>query len=95
LAPGADADVTIYTTDPNPAVMFELPRCVIHAGRVVCEHGEIREPLVGKTLFVEPDYDVDVEPDISQWFDKNYSIQLRNYPIDDEELDRPERVPCG
>jgi formylmethanofuran dehydrogenase subunit A len=94
LGPGADADVTIYTPDPNPAVMFELPRCVIHAGRVVCEHGEIREPLVGKTLFVEPDYDLDVEPDIAEWFDQNYSIQLRNYPIDAEELDRPQRVPC-
>ncbi|HEY5311001.1 MAG TPA: formylmethanofuran dehydrogenase subunit A [Pirellulales bacterium] len=95
LGPGADADVTIYTPDANPAVMFELPRAVIHAGRVVCEHGEIREPLIGKTLFVEPDYDIGVEPDIAQWFDRNYSIQLKNYPIDDDELDRPQRVPCG
>ena len=94
LGPGADADITIYTPDPNPAVMFELPRCVIHAGRVVCEHGEIREPVIGKTLFVEPDYDVDVEPDIAEWFERYYSIQQCNYPIEDEDLDRPQRVAC-
>jgi formylmethanofuran dehydrogenase subunit A len=61
----------------------------------VCEHGEIREPVIGKTLFVEPDYDVEVEPDIAEWFERYYSIQQRNYPIEDEDLDRPQRVACG
>ena len=50
--------------------MFELPRYVIKAGRVIVEQGEIREDTYGKTLHVAPEYDRDVEPDISRWFDE-------------------------
>ena len=32
LGPGADADITIYTPDPNIETMFELPRYVIKSG---------------------------------------------------------------
>ena len=49
LGPGADADITIYTPDPNQETMFELPRFVIKAGRVLVEQGEIREEFYGKT----------------------------------------------
>ena len=82
LGPGADADITIYTPHENKEVMFEMPRVVIKSGRVVVEQGEIRDPLIGKTLHVEPDYDREVEPDIQEWFEKYYSIQWRNYPVD-------------
>ena len=82
LGPGADADVTIYTPDANQETMFELPRFVIKAGRIIVEQGEIREETFGKTLHVAPDYDRDVEPDIKRWFEDSYSIQWRNYPVD-------------
>jgi formylmethanofuran dehydrogenase subunit A len=62
--------------------MFELARVVIKAGRVIVEQGEIREDTYGKTLHVAPDYDRDVEPDMSRWFEESYSIQWRNYPVD-------------
>lgn len=82
LGPGADADITIYTPHENKETMFELPRLVIKSGRVIVEQGEIRDPLIGKTLHVEPDYDRGVEPDIKEWFEKYYSIRWRNYPVD-------------
>ena len=66
LGAGADADVTIYTPDANQETMFELPRYVIKAGRLLVEQGEIREETYGKTLHVAPDYDRDVEPDIQR-----------------------------
>ena len=72
LGPGADADVTIYTPDPNQETMFELPRFVIKAGRVIVEQGEIREETYGKTLHVAPEYDHDIEPDIQRWFEDSY-----------------------
>lgn len=81
LGVGADADITIYTPHENKETMFELPRLVIKSGRVVVEQGEIRDPLIGKTLHVEPDYDHDVESSIQEWFEKYYSIQWRNYPV--------------
>jgi formylmethanofuran dehydrogenase subunit A len=92
LGPGADADVTIYTPHENKETMFELPRMVIKSGRVMIEDGEIRDPLLGKTLHVAPDYDHDVEADIRAWFEQYYSIQWHNYPVDDSYLHDSELV---
>ncbi|MCH7753455.1 MAG: formylmethanofuran dehydrogenase subunit A [Planctomycetes bacterium] len=92
LGPGADADITIYTPHENKEIMFEMPRLVIKSGRVIVEQGEIRDPLIGKTLHVAPEYDLEVEPDIQAWFEKYYSIQWRNYPVDNSYLHEPEVV---
>src|SRR5262249_14025185 len=78
LGHGADADITIYTPHENKQTMFELPRIVIKSGRIIIENGEIRDPLIGKTLHVAPDYDRDVEPDIQDWFERYYSVNWRN-----------------
>jgi formylmethanofuran dehydrogenase subunit A len=93
LGPGADADVTIYTPHENKETMFEMPRTVIKSGRVMIENGEIRDPLIGKTLHVAPEYDREVESDIQEWFEKYYSIRWRNYPVDDSYLHESELVP--
>jgi formylmethanofuran dehydrogenase subunit A len=93
LGPGADADITIYTPHENKQTMFELPRVVIKSGRVMIENGEIRDPFIGKTLHVAPDYDRDVEADIRDWFEKYYSVGWRNYPVDESYLHDAELVP--
>jgi formylmethanofuran dehydrogenase subunit A len=82
LGPGADADITIYTPHENPETMFELPRFVIKAGEVVVEQGEIRSTPGGQILHVEKEYDRELEPDIQQWFEENYSVSWRNYGVD-------------
>jgi formylmethanofuran dehydrogenase subunit A len=92
LGPGADADITIYTPDANYETMFELPRHVIKAGRLIVEQGDIREDTYGKSLYVAPEYDRGVEPDIEEWFEDSYSIKWRNYPVDDSYLHHPEVV---
>ncbi len=92
LGPGADADITLYTPHENKEIMFEMPRVVIKSGRVIVEQGEIRDPLIGKTLHVAPEYDLEVEPDIQAWFEQYYSIQWRNYPVDGSYLHEPEVV---
>jgi formylmethanofuran dehydrogenase subunit A len=93
LGPGADADISIYTPHENKEIMFETPRMVIKSGRVMIEQGEIREPFIGKTLHVAPEYDRDVESDIQDWFEKYYSIRWRNYPVDESYLHQSELVP--
>ena len=82
LAAGADADVTIYTPHENKEIMFEMPRCVIKAGELIVDQGEIRGTPLGKTLHIAPDYDREAEPDIRQWFESHYSVQYGNYPVD-------------
>lgn len=62
--------------------MFEMPRVIIKSGEVLVEQGEIRKTLSGKTLLVSPNYDIEVEPNIKEWFEKYDSIQRRNYLVD-------------
>jgi formylmethanofuran dehydrogenase subunit A len=95
LGPGADADITIYTPHENKETMFELPRMVIKAGRVIIDQGEMREPVNGNTLHVSPEYDRGVESDIQEWFEKYYSIRWRNYPVDDSYLHGSTLVPTA
>lgn len=92
LGPGADADITIYTPHENKETMFELPRMVIKSGRIIVEQGEIRDPQIGKTLHVEPEYDRDVEKDIESWFEQYYSVRWRNYPVDASYLHKSESI---
>jgi formylmethanofuran dehydrogenase subunit A len=95
LGPGADADITIYTPHENKQTMFELPRYVIKSGEILVEDGEIRDTVIGKTLYVSPEYDADIENDIRTWFENYYSIQFRNYPVEAHYLHEGEPVACG
>jgi formylmethanofuran dehydrogenase subunit A len=94
LAPGADADITVYVPNKNWQLMFEAPRYVIKAGHVLVEDGELREPLDGKSLYVAPDYDRELETVIADWFEKYYSIRYRNYPVTDSYLHDAEQIAC-
>ena len=85
LGPGADADITIYTPDPDFERMFELPRYVLKAGEVLIEQGEVRKSIEGMTLQTAPDFDPGALGSIKEWFDSRYSMQFRNYSIDDDE----------
>ncbi len=91
LGVGADADITIYTPHENKQTMFELPRYVIKDGIVLVEEGDIRNDYLGKTLYVQPEYDLGLEPTIAQWFEDYYSIRFRNYPVTDDYLHGSER----
>lgn len=82
LGIGADADVTIYTPSADKRAMFELPRFVLKAGRVVVEQGEIREEMYGPTLHVATHYDEGALADIQKWFEAHYTIRFANYPVD-------------
>ncbi len=86
LGSGADADITIYTPDQDIERMFELPRFVIKAGKILIEQGEIRRTIEGVTLQTAPDYDDAVIPSIRKWFEASYTVQYRNYIVEDHEV---------
>ena len=95
LGVGADADVTIYTPGPDIKAMFEMPRCVIKAGQVLVERGELRASPFGPCLHVSPEYDTAVLAHLRPWFEANYSLAFENYAVGDEYLSRGGRVvPC-
>ena len=79
--------------DEDIQKMFELPRYVISRGETVVEDGEIRSDTSGRTLHVDPTYDTDAVDDIKAWFDQYYTIQFRNYPVDEHYLQEHLSVP--
>lgn len=86
LGAGADADMTIYTPQADIERMFELPRFVIKGGEVLIEQGEIRQSLEGMTLATAPEFDGDIVPSIRDWFESSYTVQFRNYGVEDHEV---------
>lgn len=95
LGVGADADVTIYQPQTDIQRMFELPRYVIHRGEVVVDDGQIQPHTDGKLLHVSPGYDEACLPDIQTWFEENYTIRFRNYPVDLTEVQDREQIATG
>ncbi|MCA9080145.1 MAG: formylmethanofuran dehydrogenase subunit A [Planctomycetaceae bacterium] len=95
LGPGADADLTLYQPEDDIQRMFELPRYVIRRGEVIVDDGELKADHEGRLLHVAPSYDEACVPDIQQWFEENYTIRFRNYPVDESYLHEHLVVPSS
>jgi formylmethanofuran dehydrogenase subunit A len=93
LGIGADADLTIYDKNEDKEKMFACPRYVIKEGELLVEDGHIRRETFGRTMFVSPEYDPAVEKDIREFFERYYTIEFENYPVQMEHyLPRPYEV---
>ena len=91
---GADADVTIYDKHADKEKMFSSPRYVIKEGEIIVEEGHIRQEIYGRTLYVSPNYDPSIEKEIRDYFEKYYTVQFENYPVQLEHyLPRPQEIP--
>jgi len=95
LGPGADADITIYPKDSDPKEMFAHPRYVIKAGEIVAQDGRIVQDRPGRTFYVAPGYDRQIESAIREDFEKYYTVSFENYPVQlDHYLPHREAVAC-
>jgi formylmethanofuran dehydrogenase subunit A len=83
LGVGADADVTIYSRDPDIARMFAAPRYVLKAGSVIVEEGQLRRAPAGRRLRLAPGYDDAVVSDLRKHFEAYSSVSFDNYPVRD------------
>jgi formylmethanofuran dehydrogenase subunit A len=81
LGPGADADITVYSRDPDLATMFSTPRYVIKAGALIVEEGQLRRAPAGRRLHVAPGYDDAVLSDLRRHFDRYSTVAFENYPV--------------
>jgi formylmethanofuran dehydrogenase subunit A len=75
--------------------MFALPRHVIKAGAIAVEDGEVRSAAIARTLHVAPGYDRAIESELSDWFARDYTIRMANYPVTIEEIANPLECPKG
>jgi formylmethanofuran dehydrogenase subunit A len=94
LGAGADGDVTIYQPRDDLQEMFELPRYVVRRGEVVVDDGELRADSEGCLFHVAPEFDEECLPDIQNWFEGNYTIRFRNYPVEESFLHEHAVVEC-
>jgi formylmethanofuran dehydrogenase subunit A len=78
---GADADVAIYSKNPDVARMFSSPRYVFKAGQMVVDDGELRRAPNGRRLRLQPEYDDALLPDLQRHFEKYSTISFQNYPV--------------
>jgi formylmethanofuran dehydrogenase subunit A len=86
LAPGADADVTIYMPDPDAEKMFLAPRHVLKAGERVVEDGQLRREVRGRTLSLTPEHDRAVERSLRKTLAEEGSLALEDYVVGPDEI---------
>ena len=83
LGEGADADITVYVPDADVEQMFQMPKFVCHGGEFVIDNYELCRSTRGRGLVVQPEMDAGRMPEITQWFERNYSIDLESYRVPD------------
>lgn len=95
LGVGADADIALYPKERDYEAMFEHPVYVLKEGEIIVREGEIVQSLEGKTLFVVPPEVGDVDPELRSDFEKYYTVEFENFPIELEAFPRYKAIPAA
>lgn len=81
LAPGAVADIAVYTPQADKRAMFQEAALVFKRGLLVARRGEIVARPAGKALTVAAVYERSIEREVKAHFDRFYSLSLDNFCI--------------
>jgi formylmethanofuran dehydrogenase subunit A len=79
LGVGADADITIYTPDPDRSRMFSTPRYVLKGGVLVVEEGQLRRAPQGVRHTVDPEYDPAIKVPVREFMERYLTVSFENY----------------
>jgi len=104
LGVGADADIAIYNINPaevDPSAQYDVintefrrPVYTIKGGEIVVKDGAIVAETWGRTYWVDARKKVDmqaIDEDLNSFFEY-YSVERRNYGVDDYWMRSPERL---
>ena len=94
LGAGADGDVTIYADLDDREKMFSRPAYVFKDGVLVAKDGRVVCERPGNTLYVSPDFNPDIEKEIREHIENNYTISFDHYPVGRDELSHGKQIPC-
>ncbi len=86
LGEGSGADITVYTDQPDREAMFSKPDFVFKDGELVVIDGKVVKVTWGATHTAKPAFDISVEKDLKDYFDKYHTMQLDNFKISDDEI---------
>lgn len=86
LGTGAKADITVYTDLSDREAMFAKPDYVFKNGELVVKNGSVVKVVWGVTHTAKPAFDLGVEKDLKDYFDKYQTMQMDNFKISDDEI---------
>ena len=87
LAPGAVADITVYSDQRDKEAMFARPDYVFKDGRLVVRDGTVVDIAWGATHVARPAFDRRIESSLRDHFDRYYTVRLDNFAIADGEIE--------
>ncbi|MDD2832960.1 MAG: formylmethanofuran dehydrogenase subunit A [Methylotenera sp.] len=86
LGLGAQADITVYTDQTDREAMFSKPDYVFKNGELVVKNGQVVKVVWGATHTAKPAFDIGVEKDLKDYFNRYQTMQLDNFKISDAEI---------
>jgi formylmethanofuran dehydrogenase subunit A len=86
LGVGAAADITVYTEQADKEAMFAKPDLVFKDGELVVKEGKVVKVVWGATHTAKPTFDLGVEKDIKQYFDRYHTMQMNNFKISNDQI---------
>ena len=86
LGVGNWADITGYTENTDRQAMFSKPDYVFKDGELVVKDGEVVKVTWGTTHIVKPEYDLSIETELKDYFDRFLTMKLGNFKISDDEI---------
>lgn len=97
LAPGAVADVAVYTEQKNKTAMFAAPDFVFKDGTLVVRDGRVIRVTWGRVYHAEPGFDANIERRVKGFYDRYYGVDPSWFGVPTDIVHRPGRfvtVPC-
>ncbi len=102
LAPGAAADIAVYSEQADREAMFERPDLVFKDGTLVVREGAVVAVVQGATHVARAAFDRGIEAPVRRHFDDYRTLRLDSFKIADGEIEeaggrlvRHERVRSG
>jgi formylmethanofuran dehydrogenase subunit A len=86
LRVGAGADITVYTDQTDREAMFAKPDYVFKDGELVVKDGKVVKVVWGTTHTTKPAFDIGVEKDLKDYFNRYHTMQLDNVKIHADEI---------
>jgi len=91
LGVGAGADIAVYNEQTDREAMFSQPAYVFKDGELVVKAGKVIKVTWGATYTAQPEFDIGVEQDLKQYFDRYHTMQLANFKINATEISQDGR----
>jgi formylmethanofuran dehydrogenase subunit A len=98
LAPGAIADIAVYSEQKNKTAMFAAADLVFKSGELVVRKGKVVQVTYGRCYHVEPGYDAQIEKRVKSFYDRYYGADPSWFGVTDAVTHRPGRfaaIPCS